>query len=135
MYNEENTSSEATKSLFKVNFSDTETKAAFEEDIYFNFMNFIGHNRVEAVQCFTLQNVENGEVSECSKSAVKITLPDVLIFLTGSCILPSDDMQIKVLFDHYVDGRIKVGTCELEVMFQLSLGIPVQPFRNICLKT
>lgn len=90
-----------------------------EEDIVFNLKNFIdevGLCRVKSVSAFTFENVEDGVIDESQKGTVKITLEDVLKFLTGSRFI-SSSLKIKIRFDHVAIGRVRVSTCQNEIKF------------------
>lgn len=119
-YNQDLVDPEVIKSCFDVTYSNESDEAALEEDIFYNWKNFLdelGHGKSITVKTFTVSDVENEKTEESAKSEKKLSLGDVMMFLTGSTVVPNNE-KIKVLFDHITGkGRISVSTCQYQLTF------------------
>lgn len=108
---------EAIKSLLFPQYDESDNDC--EEDIMFNFKNFIdeiGLDRVKSISAFSFENVEDGVINKNEKKTFKITLEDILKFLTGSRFI-STSLAIKVKFDRNAIGRVRVSICQNEITF------------------
>ena len=108
-YNESSITPAAVKSIFVPSFSNDEERQKLEEDILFNWQDFIdeaGEHKVENVHAFSLTDVEDGITDESVMKTHTITLKDIIMFLTGSYYLPVPSMKVKVCFDHTTKGRV-----------------------------
>ena len=118
-YDETLLTAEKFKSMFSYESSKTKEKAELEEDVLFNWNNFIdevGNKNVKYV-AFSLEDVENGVVDESKKKERTLVLSDILMFLTGSRY--SFHQKIRLCFDHLAQGRVLVSTCTLEITFPM----------------
>ena len=121
MFNKKLITAEGLKAIMNPIFS-SETDES-EEDIVFNFYNFIdevGNNKLTNVLAFSLADVEDGKVDDKIKQEVSISLSDLLMFLTGSRHLPRCSPRISICFDHQIQGRVNVSTCNMEIRFSVT---------------
>ena len=84
-YNETLMNSEAMKSCFTVVYSEDSNKVTLEEDIVYNWKNFIdeiGNGKSTVVKTFSMEDIEDGKTQKAKEK--KISLGDFMMFLTGS---------------------------------------------------
>ena len=118
MFDENVMNSENVKTLFVPHFSKDEKFVSVEEDIIFNFFNFldeVGNGKIKGVQTIDLTSMEDNLCGVDLKNVEKvIKLPDVLQFLTGYRHCSRFTLKIDIFFQHNKKGRLSVNTCNYE---------------------
>ena len=107
--------------MFKPTFSEEgSNRRVREEQVYFFWLNFLKEcQRGKLVRkFFNLKDFEEGIETEIEK---RLSLQDVLQFLTGAQRKPLVALKGKIVFNHESVERVVSRTCELE------LTIPVIP--------
>ena len=102
-------------------YSDDEEVRIAEEDICFNWINFIDEieNSSFTYTRLTPEALENQQMPGGNyKTAVK-KWSDIIIFHSGSCYL-NKTVQIKVSFTRTASGRLSVSTCKHEITFTVN---------------
>ena len=86
IYNENLLTAERLKSVFIQSYSDDEELRIAEEDIYFNWINFIDEveNSSITYTCLTLEDLENQQMADGNYKTAVMKLSDIMIFLSGS---------------------------------------------------
>lgn len=104
---------EKLKELFLPLHSTEEIKYNLEEDIVFNWLNFLDEidNSAVKAKAFTLEHLESGITNENQKVEKTITISDVIRFVTGARFLSKQQQRITIQFDHCNSGRMTTSTC------------------------
>ena len=106
-----------------------------EEDIYYNWTNFLESLETDGERKLTVTHVDE-DGNETQKER-KILLSDVIRFLTGSKFaLPSMLGKGKISFQHVVEGnfgkRVEVNTCVLCLTFPVTPRYKDHFFDSFC---
>ena len=122
MYNK--VSSDEVKCLFSPQFTKGNVeKSSYEQDIVFNLKNLVDEiscGAVKSFKSFSLSDVENGVTKDADKKERTITLEDLLMFMTGSCVISRNQTKIKIIFSHVANCRVVAKICTDEICFPVN---------------
>ena len=121
IYNENLLAAERLKSVFMPSYCDSEEERIAEEDIYFNWINFVDEvgNSSITHTCLTLEDLENQQMADGNYKTAVMKLSDIVIFLSGSRYL-NKEVHVKVSFTRTASGRLYVSTCKHEITFPVN---------------
>eukprot|EP00794_Sanderia_malayensis_P013372 gene13372-14746_t len=118
---------EKIRSLFEIKYTEgaSPEEKMNEEDIFYNFANLL--DELENVELSKQNSWDviviptEDDPEEVTKRNVKVTLEDVLLFLSGSRYLPTKGLRNgEITFSRDSLLRIHVNTCGLQIMFPLN---------------
>lgn len=105
------------KSLITPSFSSNMMEMSLEEDIIYNFHNFIDEidqGILPGIKIYTLIDLEDGNEVQNFK---KLKMTDLLMYLTGSKYVSSSLKCITVYFNHSTSGHALTTTCDPSIRF------------------
>lgn len=104
--------------IFRIVYSEDEDKKGREQDVAYNWCNFLDELEQHAVEEVKVSDF----LADEGEKSLSMKLEDVLFFLTGSKFLPSVRMGTgRIIFDHdsLQERRISVSTCALKIIFPI----------------
>ena len=119
VYDSKHLTARKIQDMFRIVYSDDEEKKKREQDVAYNWCNFLDELELHAVKEV---RVSDFLAEEDEEKSLSMKLEDVLFFLTGSKFLPSISIGSgRIIFDHDSDQerRISVSTCALKLTFPI----------------